>query len=249
MTSAIDTARLAAVQDRIGHRFADPSLLHRALTHRSWAAEHQGSRDNERLEYLGDAVIDLVVGALLFRHHPQASEGELTAWRAALVNTDQLARIATDLGIGDALFLGRGEAAAGGKRKASLLGSAYEAVIGAVFLDGGFEAAQRVVEAHFTPWLDRAPRLLVRGESKNRLQEYLQAHYGETPEYVLVDETGPDHAKTFTMEVWFRGRPLGRGSGSSKKTAEKMAAAEALERLAAGDLLPVDDRDGGEEHS
>ena len=227
---------LAALEERLGYRFANIDLLARALTHRSWAAEHTGGQDNERLEYLGDAVLDLVVGALLFHRHPQASEGELTAWRAALVNTDQLARIAESLRLGEVLRLGRGEAAAGGNRKSSLLGSAYEAVVGAVFLDGGFAAAQRVVMGHFAPWLEQAPGLVAHDESKNRLQEVLQAQFGDTPRYVLIAESGPDHDKRFTMEVRFREQPLGRGSGPSKKAAEKFAAAQALERLDRGEL-------------
>jgi len=235
---------LSALEERLGYRFTALDLLRRALTHRSWAAEHAGSRDNERLEYLGDAVLDLVVGALLFHRHPQASEGELTAWRAALVNTDHLARIAGDLGLGEVLLLGRGEAAAGGSRKSSLLGSAYEAVVGAVFLDGGFEAARQMVAAHFALWLERAPGLMAHDESKNRLQEALQARYGKPPEYVLVAESGPDHDKRFTMEVRFGDRSLGRGTGPSKKTAEKLAAAEALARLERGELQLTADQDG-----
>ncbi len=226
----------AVLEERLGYRFVDPALLARALSHRSWAAEHAGAQDNERLEYLGDAVLDLMVGALLFHRYPQAREGELTAWRAALVNTDQLARIAEGLRLGEFLRLGRGEAAAGGNRKSSLLGSAYEAVMGAVFLDGGFAAAERVVAAHFAPWLDQAPGMVGHDESKNRLQEVLQARFGDTPRYVLVAESGPDHDKRFVMEVRFRERPLGRGSGPSKKAAEKFAAAQALERIGRGEL-------------
>ncbi len=222
-----------ALAARLGHRFQDPRLLARALTHRSYRVEHphDPAGDNETLEFLGDAVLDLVIGALLLNSSPQMSEGELTRLRSALVQERHLDLVARDLGLGDFLRLGRGEEQGGGRGKASILSSAYEAVIGAVFLDGGYAEAQAMVEAHFRGRIAEAQASLAGGDHKSALQELTQARFNSAPLYVLERAEGPDHAKTFTVSVRLQGRPVATAQASSKKAAEQKAAGLALASL------------------
>jgi ribonuclease-3 len=219
---------LAALEERLGHPFVDRSLLRTALTHRSSVVTQ--SEHNETLEFLGDAVIGLVISELLLRAWPQANEGQLSKRRAALVNASSLARKAEALGLGPLIHLGRGEEKTGGRGKRSILAGAYEAVLGAVFLDGGFTAAHAVVARAFAGDVSRAPAE-EGGEAKTRLQELSQRLYRTAPEYTLLRATGPDHAKDFESHVAIGGRVLGSGRGGSKKLAEQAAAREALAQL------------------
>lgn len=222
---------VAGLGIRLGYQFSRPDLLCRAVTHRSWSAElGDPAEHNERLEFLGDAVVDLVVGALLYQRHPEMREGDLSRCRAALVNEAHLARLAEEIGLDDFLRLGRGEEKSGGKAKPSILAGAFEAMIGAVYLDGGYGAAHDLLHRLFEPWVANppAPR---QSDSKSALQEILQERYGAAPDYVLEGEEGPSHERCFTVAVTFQGRVLGRGTAGRKKEAERLAAAEALQSL------------------
>lgn len=224
---------LARFEKILGYTFVHPQYLQEALIHSSYAFEQAKSldRDNEKLEFLGDAVLDLVVGFMLFQRYPEMKEGDLTRLRAALVKESYLAQVAKDMDLGSYLMLGRGEDASKGRRKPSILSSAYEAVIGAVFLDGGYEAAAEVLKGHFSSRIEKRLETLHASDSKSALQEMLQEKFCEGPEYFLEQEEGPDHAKTFVVSVRFRQVVLGVGKGRSKKEAEKLAAAAALEDL------------------
>jgi len=219
------------LQQRLGHYFADPALLTQALTHRSYANEQRGatSVDNERLEFLGDAVLDLVVGHQLLVDHPRADEGELSRLRAELVSAPSLARMARQLGLGECLLLGRGEDRSGGRNKESLQADGLEAVIGAIFLDAGYVVSAEVVRRLFIRHL-----LLENGaveqDYKTRLQERLQAQQ-QRPYYQLVATHGPDHQRHYEVMVSAAGSELGRGAGSTKKRAEQDAARQALQWL------------------
>jgi ribonuclease-3 len=214
-------------------RFQDPLLEVAALTHRSFAFEQGGLLTNERLEFLGDAVLGLVVTDLAYRAFPDLSEGELAKLRAAMVNMTMLAEVSRELGIGDAILLGKGEELSGGRHKTSILADAMEAVIGAVYLDRGLQVAFEMIERLFWPRM----AAYVRGEGerdyKTSLQELAAQDLGRLPEY-RVEERGPDHEKEFTATVFLGGRALGQGKGRSKKEAEQRAAREAHTRLAEG---------------
>jgi ribonuclease-3 len=222
---------LEKVASALGHPFQDISLLRDALTHRSFANEHpeQAPRDNERLEFLGDAVLSLAASALLWECFPDAKEGELTRLRADLVCEAALAELARALELGDALRLGRGEDRSGGRTKSRLLCCALEACVAAVYLDGGLPAAARVVRRLFEPRLS-TPRLGQR-DYKTRVQEAVQARGGGTPRYVVVQTEGPDHARTFYVSCTSHEREIGRGVGRSKTEAEQDAARAALSVL------------------
>ena len=215
----------------LGHRFLAPELAIVALTHRSYANERGLAEHNERLEFLGDAVLGLLAAEWLFRRHPERAEGELSRAKSTLVSAGALARYAERLDLGALLQLGVGESRSGGSRKASLLTDALEAAIGAVFLDGGLTAVRRVVEP-FLIWAEGAHEL-ERSDPKTELQEVLQAAARPLPEYSIVAERGPDHEKLFSCEVTVAGEILGHGSGRTKKEAHQSAAAAALARLAA----------------
>ncbi|MHB8708329.1 MAG: ribonuclease III [Desulfuromonadales bacterium] len=221
-----------ALEQRIGHRFLDRELLARALTHRSYANESRNPSigDNERLEFLGDAVLDLIVGYRLYAIHTEADEGELSRLRAELVSAPSLARLARELALGDCLLLGRGEDRSGGRDKENLQADSLEAVIGAVFLDAGYGAAEAVVCRMFEPFL-QASGAPVGQDYKTRLQELLQARQQQRPEYILAASSGPDHQRHYEVEVLVAGSALGRGAGTTKKRAEQEAARCALERL------------------
>jgi len=221
-----------ALEQRIGHRFLDRELLARALTHRSYANESRNQLlgDNERLEFLGDAVLDLIVGYRLYVIHAEADEGELSRLRSELVSAPSLARLARELAIGDSLLLGRGEDRSGGRDRESLQADSLEAVIGAVFLDAGYGAAEAVVCRLFAPLLQAAATQAGQ-DYKTRLQELLQARRQLRPEYLLTASHGPDHQRRYEVEVLAAGVVLGRGEGTTKKRAEQEAARCALEHL------------------
>ena len=222
---------LAAIQARLGHRFADIALLEQALTHRSLANEDGGSGlGNERLEFLGDAVLDLVVSELLMEAHSDVDEGVLSRARAAAVNASALAERARSLGLGEFVRLGRGERRAGGAEKPSILANTLEALLGALYLDAGLASVRAFVERELAPGLSVTGDLR---DAKTRLSEQLQQQGRGAPRYQTVAERGPDHAKEFEVEVSVGDEVLGCGAGSSKRSAEQGAAQQALERLAA----------------
>lgn len=219
---------IAALAGALHHAFERPELLTEALTHRSFVNESDARTHNERLEFLGDAVLDLVVSEALMERFPDAREGPLSRMRSHLVSEQGLAPVAERLGIGPALRLGRGEELSGGRTKPSVLADALEAVVAAIYLDGGFQAARDAV----LRWLDLPDeRILAAGDAKSALQQRLQSELGATPEYRLVQQVGPDHEKTFVSEVYIRGERLAAGVGRSKKEAEQRAASRALECL------------------
>ena len=223
---------LSELPARLGHDFRDPALLRRALSHRSWCAEVGGQPSNERLEFLGDAVLGLVVADLAYRHHDDLPEGKLTDLRKSVVNASALAEVAVEIGIGPCLLLGKGEDAAGGRSKPSILSDAIEAVLGAVYVDGGIDAARRVVERLIAQRMAAAAQRLDRLDYKTVLQELTARLHDSAPVYVVSD-TGPDHEKHFYATVIVQGVSVGPGEGRSKKTAEQAAAEQAFINLSA----------------
>jgi ribonuclease III len=224
-------AELAAVLDV---HFDDPRLLDRALSHRSWAFEEGGQPTNERLEFLGDAVLGLVVTDEIYSAHPDEQEGRLAKLRAAAVRSETLADVARGLQLGEYVKLGRGEMASGGADKDSILGDVLEAILGAVYLDQGFATAYDLVQRLFAEVLGELAESDTALDYKTSLQELSAARFDALPRYEVTDE-GPDHAKTFTAEVHVDGERLGRGKGRSKKQAEQRAAREAHRALTATD--------------
>jgi len=215
---------------RLDLPFSNLSLLTRALTHRSYVNENPNAQeDNERLEFLGDAVLDFIVGAWAYNRFPEMPEGDLTKIRSAVVRNDQLANFSRRIELGGAIRLGRGEAASGGNDRDTLLGSAFEALIGALYLDAGLGA----VEAFVNPILDDVQAYILDEiqDPKSRLQEWAQAEKLGTPQYVTISAKGPDHAKEFEVEVRIKGTTYGRGHGTSKGVAARIAAQTALEAL------------------
>ena len=210
--------------------FKDPSLLRRALAHRSWCAEFGGEPSNERLEFLGDAVLGWIIAEIVYLRHGDLPEGKLTDLRKSVVNATALAGVAESIGLGDWLLLGKGEDAAGGRRKPSILSDAFEAVLGAVYLDGGAEPAKALVDRLFSARLDVAAERLDLLDDKTMLQELTARLYDTAPVYVLT-ESGPDHSKIFKATVVVAGKVLGNGQGRSKKLAEQQAASEARDAL------------------
>lgn len=219
------------LEERLGHRFGDPALLELAVTHRSHAYE-RGSGDPsehyERLEFLGDAVLAAAAAEWLYRRYPDLPEGDLSQLKGWLVSRPVLARHARRLGLGELLRLGVGEERSGGRDKDSLLADAFEAVLGAIFLDGGFAAARRAVERLLVEAAAERPDDPLRADAKTRLQELAQARGWSLPRYRLVAEEGPEHEKTFTVECSLEGGAAATASGPSKKLAEQRAAAAVL---------------------
>ena len=214
----------------LGLSFSNFSLLMAALTHRSYANEHSdGTEDNERLEYLGDAVLDFIVAEWSYRHFPEQPEGILTKIRAYLVQNDRLANFAREIELGRALRFGRGEKTTGGHRRESVLGSAFEALLGAIFLDANYEKVRKFVLPFIEPSRDTVLDEI--NDPKSQLQEKVQAEKLGTLIYRVVSATGPDHAKIYEVEVEINGVVVGRGSGSSKSTAEREAARDALKKI------------------
>lgn len=234
-------ATLAAFTDRLGHAFEDPSLLAHALTHRSWCAEHTGFGSNERLEFLGDAVLGMIVTEVIYLLHPDDSEGQLSRIRASVVCAPALAEMAGELRLGEVLLLGKGEDTSGGRERQSILADAMEAVIGAVYLDGGHDAARRLLDELITPRLEGAGS----PDHKSRLHE-LVAQEHERQIHYKITEDGPEHDKTFEAEVFLDEVAFGSGSGRSKKLAEQAAARSAWHRLEArrGQMSAEKESDG-----
>ena len=221
------------LQSRIGYRFRDRGLLEHALTHKSRSAEDAtgGVADNESLEFLGDAVLGLVVADTLFHQYPAYNEGQKSKVKAAVVSTQTLARQAEDIRLGDHLILGRGEEKTGGRFKQALLADAYEALIAAIYLDGGLEAAGAFLRRELKPAIDAGVAQTFAPDYKSALQEKLQALGHPLPEYRLSGSEGPDHRKTFNIEVVVNGEVFGAATGRAKKEAEQEAARLALARL------------------
>jgi ribonuclease-3 len=225
-----DVESASSLNERLGLSFSNFSLLTAALTHRSYANEHSdGTEDNERLEYLGDAVLDFIVAEWSYRHFPELPEGILTKIRAHLVQNDHLADFARKIELGKALRLGRGEKTNGGSRRDSVLGSAFEALLGAIFLDSNYEKARNFVLPFIEPSRDTVLDEI--NDPKSQLQEKVQAEKLGTLKYRVVNITGPDHARTYEVEVEINGKVVGRGSGSSKAAAEREAARDALKKI------------------
>ncbi|MFN2589918.1 MAG: ribonuclease III [Actinomycetota bacterium] len=222
--------RATRLEKALGVRFRDPRAREAALTHRSYAFEQDSQETNERLEFLGDAVLGLVITDLAYRHFPDLSEGELAKLRAAVVNMGVLAEVAGELGLGDEILLGKGEQLSGGRQKASILADAMEAVLGAVYLDHGLEPAADLIRRLFWPRMEAYARGEGDRDYKTSLQELAAQDFGRIPEYRVV-ERGPDHQKEFTATVFLAGREFGTGVGRSKKEAEQQAAREAYVRL------------------
>ena len=214
----------------LNYSFKNQELLSQAFRHPSYVYEKDdpGVSDNQRLEFLGDAVINLAISDLLMESFPEMKEGDLSKHRASLVSESGLHFIARELELGDYLLLGKGEERTNGRKKPSILTDALEALIGAIYLDGGFTDALRVIEGIFSPLLNRIGLGGSINDFKTELQEYSQEAFQSTPEYRLEKETGPDHNKTFYVAVYLKGNVLGRGEGKSKKEAEQRAAKEAL---------------------
>ncbi|GAB4273015.1 MAG: ribonuclease III [Candidatus Promineifilaceae bacterium] len=225
---------LNELENNLGIQFHDYSLLTRALTHRSYLNEHPENalEDNERLEFLGDAVLDFVVGAYLYHRFPEMDEGELTALRAALVRAKTLAEFAQVLDIGRFLRLGYGEAESGGRERIPLLCASFEAVIGAVYLDQGLPAVEALIDRLIGPALDKILRESLHKDAKSEFQVWAQAEFNITPHYEVVKADGPDHAKVFTVQVKVGKDVWGVGKGPSKQKAAQAAAREALRRVA-----------------
>jgi len=221
----------AALQELIAHAFRDGRLLELALTHKSYANENRLPEHNERLEFLGDSVLNLAVSERLMRTCPDATEGELSRLRAAVVSEPTLAMVGRAIGLGSHLLLGRGEDQTGGRDKSSLLADSVEALIAAIYLDAGKDAADGFIHRFFDDAIRTACSARGRTDNKTELQELCQERLRVLPEYRVVSATGPDHRKQFEVEVWINGRLSGRGTGGSKKEAEQKAASEALVKL------------------
>lgn len=225
--------RLKELEKHLGYSFKKREHLKRALTHKSFANEQHwpSTEHNERYEYLGDAVLELAISHLLMAHFPSHPEGELSKLRAAIVNEAQLADMARKIRLGEYLYLGKGEDRTGGREKPSLLSDAFEAVLGAVYLDRGFNKASSVVKKKFATVLGAVGCEGFSKDYKTRLQEIAQGKYRVMPRYRLVGTTGPDHKKTFEVNLFVKEDLVGVGHGASKKAAEQDAARQALEKL------------------
>ena len=228
---------LAELEERIGYRFRNRALLSEALTHRSALNElvARDARDNERLEFLGDAVLGLMVASLLLERFPDKREGGLSRLRASLVGEESLARLGHALGLGKHLVMGKGEEQTGGRGRRSILADAYEALLAAVYLDGGTEPAAKMVTDHFAPMLNADGSAVIDGDFKTALQELSHARFGATPHYLLTGIEGPPHDHTFAVSVLVHDDVLGNGRGGNKKEASQEAARSALIRL---DAIP-----------
>lgn len=225
--------QLKAFEKKLGYGFKAREHLKRALTHKSYANEQRmpATEHNERYEYLGDAVLELSVSHILMERFPEYPEGELSKLRAAVVNETRLAELARDLGLGDYLYLGKGEEMTGGRDKPSLLSDAYEAVLGGIYLDRGFKKALSVVRDHYAEILAQAGDQEFVKDFKTQLQEEAQGKFRAMPRYRMVRETGPDHRKTFEIHLFINDKLMGTGHGGSKKAAEQEAARQALEKM------------------
>lgn len=227
------------IQTSIEYHFADPALLEQALTHRSYLNEYGGvggGADNERLEFLGDAVLDFLVGDMLFRRYPQMPEGDMTRLRAALVRTESLAELGADIQLGQALRMGRGEEASGGRTRITNVCAAFEALVGAMYLDGGISVVRDFISDRVDVMLEQVMAESRDKDARSLLQEWSQAEHNLTPAYRTISESGPDHRKEFVVAVLIGDKSVAHGTGKSKQAAAQSAAREALQLLEAGQL-------------
>jgi len=231
---------LTNLEEQLGHRFTRQDLLDNALTHRSFANENPSlpCRDNERLEFLGDAVLELAVSDILMRKFPDYDEGQLSKLRASVVNEQPLAELARRFRIGEFLLLGRGEETSGGRTKPSLLANAFESVLAAIYLDGGFDRAAVFIGRLVEPLMEEGEMTAVYRDYKTAAQEMIQTRFREAPRYVVVSETGPDHEKCFETNLLVGERVIATGKGRSKKEAEQQAARAAMEEMREIEPLP-----------
>jgi ribonuclease-3 len=236
----------AAFAERLGLPVGDSDLLTQALVHTSWLHEHpdEATGHNERLEFLGDSVVNLAISEALYASHPDDDEGILSARRASIVSTVGLARLANRIDLGSVLFLGEGEAQRGGRKRPSILASAFEALAGALYLELGFDRTRAWLVSVAAREIAMDAPVSALKSPKSRLQEYTQRQTGSRPEYHVVDATGPDHEKMFRVEVVVDGRALGLGEGPSRRVAETAAAQRAIERLRSEAATPVPGGDG-----
>jgi len=226
------------LESKMNYQFKDKKLLSKALTHKSLANESQTeSEHNEKLEFLGDAVLDLALGELLYEFFPQDNEGDLSKKRASLVNEEHLHLRAQSLGLNDHIRLGKGEIMSNGGQKPRLLASCYEALVGALYLDGSWEKAREFVRQEYYPILLSFSEESYQRDYKTRLQEKIQGEHRETPNYEILKEEGPPHERIFQVQILFRGQVLSHGEGKTKKAAEQSAAKVALEKIEKGELL------------
>lgn len=233
----MDSEKMRELESRLGYHFNNHSLLCQAVTHKSYLNEtpEDGQNDNERLEFLGDAVLDLVISEYLLQHYPDTAEGELSKMRARVVSETALARVSRKLDVGRYLLLGRGEEASQGREKPSLLANTLEAIMAAVYLDGGLLSAQKVILGVFGEDLEVILQAEAFSDYKTRLQEICQRDFDILPLYAVLRECGPDHQKTFEVGLSIKGTVWGSGKGRSKKEAEQMAARQVLGRLTESD--------------
>lgn len=223
---------LDRLQNLLNLRFKNPQLLEQAFVHRSYLNEvRQNVESNERLEFLGDAVLSLVISDYLFSHKSQNSEGQLTNLRAYVVKTKSLAKAAQKLNLGKYLHLAKGEEISGGRENPQILANTYEAMLGAVFLDQGLETVTKVIQQTLLFLFKRELRLGPPKDAKSTLQEIVQEKFKQSPHYKILETTGPDHAKKFMVAVYIKAKEYGQGKGGSKQIAEEQAATEALQRL------------------
>lgn len=229
----IETSQAKELERKLGVVLKDHDLLKRALTHKSYANEYKlgAQAHNERLEFLGDAVLEVCVSHLLMERFPNDPEGELSKLRAAVVNETELARLARELDLGHYLYIGRGEEQTGGREKPSLLSNTFEAILGAIYLDRGFARAFQFVRKHYRTSIEEVSETGFAQDYKTRLQEAVQAVFKTIPQYKLIRSFGPDHAKIFEVQLLINEEAYGSGTGSSKKQAEQEAAREALAKL------------------
>ncbi len=221
------------IEEKLGMTFKNPKLLKTALIHRSYINEHRGMKleNNERLEFLGDAVLELIISSELFRKYPKKPEGELTAIRSAVVRTESLAQESRILGIGEHILMSKGEEDSGGKDKDFILANTYEAILGAIYLDQGIDVCKEFVKRTALKKVHRVVNQELFIDPKTRVQELIQAKYKVTPTYTLIKEYGPDHDKTFTVGLKVGKRVMSKGTGVSKQKAEEDAARECIEKL------------------
>jgi len=224
-----ETNDLKALQKVLSYTFKNEGTLLQALTHKSYANEKKGLlTDNERLEFLGDAVLDLAISHLIMEKFPNLSEGEMSKLRASVVNESSLAAMAKGIGLDQYLLLGHGEELSGGRKKPSILADSFEAVVAAIYMDGGFEESFRILSSHFSKLLSKTDLYI---DYKTRLQELTQERLKCMPVYNLKSTSGPDHARMFEVELYIEGKLYGAGNGKTKKEAEQDAAREALEKF------------------
>ena len=220
------TPDLGLIEKKVRVKFQNRKLLEEAFTHKSYSIEHGATTNNERMEFLGDSIISAVVAHWLFKRFDSVDEGKLSKMKSQIVSRANLSSWAEDLQLGQYLYLSQGEEATGGRKRESLLGNVYESLVGAIFLDQGFQIAQRFILRHLAK-----KKRIIENDFKSKLQEIVQKKYKTPPLYIVVGESGPDHEKKFTLEVRINKRVLGMGEGRSKKEAEQLAAKEALKAL------------------